>query len=72
MNDIITLAKITFVVEKYASYGPEDYQEVEQAVHRGLELAKLRLMHASRCPACGSIDVNAFGVCTHCGTKAAN
>lgn len=48
MNDIITLAKISMVVEKYASYGPEDYPEVELAVHRGLERAKTNLINKNK------------------------
>lgn len=44
MNDLITLAKIAAVVEMYAGYSAEDYREVELAVHRGLERAKIGLI----------------------------
>ena len=48
MNDITTLAKIAAVIERYAGYSAEDYQEVELAVHRGLELAKIGLVNKNK------------------------
>ena len=48
MNDIVTLAKIATVVEKYAGYSAEDYQEVELSVQRGLELARISLINKNK------------------------
>lgn len=73
MNPVQNLRALTLHVVAMAEYSAEDYQETETAVLRGLEIARVKLVQNHRqCSACGSIDINASGVCQHCGTKAAN
>lgn len=69
MNTLQSLSSLTKIVHTMAGYGPEDYRETEEAVMRGLHLARCDLVTHPRCPVCGSIDINASGVCTHCGQK---
>lgn len=69
MNTLQSLTALTRAVHAMARYGPEDYRETEEAVMQGLHLARHDLIAHPRCPVCGSIDINASGVCPHCGQK---
>lgn len=44
MNPIQNLKKLTAAVVAMAGYSAEDYKETEDAVQRGLELARAKLV----------------------------
>lgn len=44
MNPVQNLKELTAVVAYMAKYSAEDYKETEEAVQRGLEIARVRLI----------------------------